>query len=52
MRDAAEETDSCIFEKINGKYVRQPECALREENMHVRLDAIVEAIRNMNAAGD
>ncbi len=52
VRKELAETESRIFEKINGKYVRQPECALREENMHVRLDAIVEAIRNRNAAGD
>jgi hypothetical protein len=41
-----------ITTRINGTYVRSGECHLREENMHVRLDTLMQAIRNRNAASE
>jgi hypothetical protein len=52
VRKELAELENRIFTRINGTYVRAGECHLREENMRVRLDTIVEAIRNRNAAGD
>ncbi|MGA9625850.1 MAG: hypothetical protein WBQ65_15360 [Bryobacteraceae bacterium] len=52
VRKELAELENQIFTRINGTYVRAGECHLREENMRVRLDTIVEAIRNRNAAGD
>jgi hypothetical protein len=51
VRRELAELENRIITRINGTYVRAGECHLREENMHARLEALVEEIRNRNAAG-
>lgn len=51
VRRELAELENRIIARINGTYVRAGECRLREENMHARLEALVEEIRNRNAAG-
>jgi hypothetical protein len=51
VRKELAELENRIFTRINGTYVRSGECRLREENVHARLEALVEEIRNRNAAG-
>lgn len=51
VRKEIAEMENRVISKINGTYVRSAECALREENVHQRLDVIVEEIRSKNAAG-
>ena len=51
VRKEIAEMENRVISKINGTYVRSAECALREENVHQRLDVIVEEIRGKNAAG-
>ncbi len=51
VRREIAELENRIIVRINGTYVRAAECALREENVHQRLDVIVEEIRGRNAAG-
>jgi hypothetical protein len=41
-----------VFEKVNGTYVRQTECGLREQLVHERLTAIIDAMKRTEAAGD
>jgi hypothetical protein len=50
VRKDLAELENRITTRINGTYVRSGECHLREENMHVRLDTLMQAIRNRNAA--
>ena len=45
VRKELAELENRIFTRINGTYVRS------EENVHARLEALVEEIRNRNAAG-
>ena len=52
VRKDLAELENRITNRINGTYVRAGECHLREENMHVRLDTLMQAIRNRNAASD
>jgi hypothetical protein len=40
-----------ITTRINGTCVHAGECHRREENMHARLEVLVEEIRHINAAG-
>ncbi len=51
VRRELAELENRIITRINGTYVRAGECHLREENMHARLEALVEEIRNSTAAG-
>ena len=51
VRKELAELENRIFTRINGTYVRSGECRLREENVHARLESLVEEIRNRNAAG-
>lgn len=51
VRRELAELENRIITRINGTYVRAGECRLREENMHTRLEALVEEVRNRNAAG-
>jgi len=51
VRKEIAEMENRVISRINGTYVRAAECALREENVHQRLDVIVEEIRGRNAAG-
>lgn len=51
VRKEIAEMENRVISRINGTYVRSAECALREENVHQRLDVIVEEIRSKNAAG-
>lgn len=44
-RDLAE-LENRIILRINGTYVRAGECRLREDNMHARLEALVEEVRS------
>jgi hypothetical protein len=52
VRKDLAELENRITTRINGTYVRSGECHLREENMHVRLDTLMQAIRNRNAASE
>ena len=52
VRKDLAELENRITSRINGTYVRSGECHLREENMHVRLDTLMQAIRNRNAASE
>ena len=45
VRTELAELETRIITRINGTYVRSGECQLREENVHVRLEAIVEELR-------
>lgn len=51
VRRELAELENRIIARINGTYVRAGECRLREDNMHARLEALVEEVRNRNAAG-
>ncbi len=51
VRKELAELENRIITRINGTFVRASECHLRQENVHVRLDSIVEEIRKRNAAG-
>ena len=51
VRKELAEQENRIISRLNGLYVRSAECQLREENVHMRLDAITEEIRKRNAAG-
>ena len=51
VRRELAELENRIITRINGTYVRAGECRLREDNMHARLEALVEEVRNRNAAG-
>lgn len=50
VRRELAELENRIITRINGTYVRAGECRLREDNMHARLEALVEEVRNRNAA--
>ncbi len=52
VRRELAELENRIIAKINGTYVRANECKLREELVHERLAAVVEALKNKDAAGD
>ena len=49
VRTELAELETRIINRINGTYVRSGECQLREENVHVRLEAIVEELRKRPA---
>jgi len=51
VRKELAELENRIITRINGTYVRAGECKLREENVHARLEALVEMLRKRNAAG-
>jgi len=51
VRTELAELENRIITRINGTYVRSGECRLREENVHTRLESLVEEIRKRNAAG-
>ena len=51
VRKELAELENRIFTRINGTYVRSGECRLREENVHARLESLMEEVRNRNAAG-
>jgi hypothetical protein len=51
VRKELAELENRIITRINGTYVRAGECKLREENVHARLEALVEELRKRNAAG-
>jgi hypothetical protein len=51
VRRELAELENRIITRINGTYVRAGECKLREENVHARLEALVEELRKRNAAG-
>lgn len=40
VRQELAELENRIITRINGTYVRKGECALREENLHNRLDVL------------
>jgi hypothetical protein len=46
------ELENRIIKRINGTYVRAGECRLREENMHARLENLVEEVRRRHVGGD
>ncbi len=51
VRRELAELENRIITRINGTYVRAGECRLREDNVHARLEALAEEVRNRNAAG-
>ena len=52
VRRELAEIENKIFLRVNGTYVRQAECKLREELAAERHDAVVKEIRRRNAAGE
>ena len=53
VRKELAELENRIITRINGTYVRQRECLLREALVRERIDALAEErIRNGDAAGD
>ena len=51
VRTELAELENRIITRINGTYVRSGECRLREENVHTRLESLVEEVRKRSAAG-
>ena len=51
IRTELAELENRIITRINGTYVRSGECRLREENVHTRLESLVEEVRKRSAAG-
>lgn len=51
VRRELAELENRIITRINGTYIRAGECHLREQNIHARLEALMEDLRNRNAAG-
>jgi hypothetical protein len=52
VRQELAELENRIIKRINGTYVRAGECRLREENMHARLENLVEEVRRRHVGGD
>ena len=50
VRKELAEMENRVITRINGTFVRASECRLREDHVHERLDAVVQAIRSRNAA--
>ena len=51
VRTELAELENRIITRINGTYVCSGECRLREENVHTRLESLVEEVRKRSAAG-
>jgi ribosomal protein L29 len=51
VRKELAELENRIIIRINGTYVRAGECKLREELVHERFAAIMEEMKNRDAAG-
>ena len=51
VRKELAELENRIIIRINGTYVRSGECHLREENVHARLESLMDEIRKNSAAG-
>jgi hypothetical protein len=51
VRREIAELENRVSERINGKYVRQGECSLREQLVHDKLASISEQLRSRTAAG-
>ena len=51
VRKELAELENRIITRINGTYVRASECRLREDLVHERFNALVEAVKNRDAAG-
>ena len=49
VRKELADLENRIFDRINSKYVRQQECALREVNLHDRIETLVEQLRELRA---
>lgn len=52
VRKELAELENRIITRINGTYVRASECRLREDLVHERFNALVEAVKNKDAAGE
>ena len=52
VRKELAELENRIITRINGTYVRASECRLREDLVHERFSALVEAVKNRDAAGE
>ena len=52
VRRELAELENRLIEKMNGKYVRQAECQLRGDNLHIRLDSLAEELRRVAASTD
>jgi hypothetical protein len=51
VRKELAETESRVFEKVNGKYVRSSECHLREAAIREHMELLTDEIRRNSAAG-
>jgi hypothetical protein len=51
VRKELAETESRVFEKVNGKYVRSSECHLREAAIREHMEVLADEIRRNSAAG-
>ena len=50
VRKEMAEQENRVFTRLNGTYVRQGECQLREQLVHERLTAIMQEVQHKNAA--
>lgn len=51
VRKELAELENRIITRINGTFVRNSECHLREDHLRERLDALSEELKNKSAAG-
>ena len=50
VRRELAETENRVLDRVNGKYVRSPECHLREAAIREHLEMLAAEIRRNNAA--
>jgi hypothetical protein len=48
VRKELAEVENRLYLRFNGTFVRQAECALREENVHDRFIALAEDVRRIS----
>lgn len=51
VRKELAELENRIILRINGTYARNAECALRHENVHIRLEALTNEFRDATQGG-
>ena len=52
VRRELAEMENCVIARINGTFVRQSECVLREDLVQERMSFLMEEMKKRNAAGD
>jgi hypothetical protein len=50
VRKELVEQENRIISRLNGMYVRSAECRLRQDNVHMRIDSIVDEIRRARSS--